>query len=64
MTLNPTTEEGFEELWVVGLNFLEHYNVMVIANQPGFEHTFRGSYTFEADFTNRHWHWRFKNLPM
>jgi len=59
MDLDDDTEEGYEELLLIGLkNIIQTISVFVVANQPGYEHTFKTSYSFEATLTERYWCWR------
>ncbi|MCK4480049.1 MAG: immune inhibitor A [Candidatus Lokiarchaeota archaeon] len=49
MSLNPETEIGLHEAPLIDIGGYESYSVMVVANQPGFEHTHGSSYSFSAD---------------
>jgi hypothetical protein len=55
MWVNPNTEQGTKLMLLVDSKYAYSYSVMVIANQPGFEHTFAAGYEFVAD--NFHWKW-------
>ena len=49
MELNPVTQEGQESLFVVDVdNIVESFAVMIVANQPGIEHTFGTFSSFNA----------------
>ncbi|MFX0020935.1 MAG: hypothetical protein ACFE9S_01320 [Candidatus Hermodarchaeota archaeon] len=54
MCLDEVTEEGIERLLTLNHKRISTEVVMVIANQPGYEHTFGTSYTYTADS----WNWR------
>ncbi|MFX1418717.1 MAG: hypothetical protein ACFE9N_07340 [Promethearchaeota archaeon] len=61
MCLDPVTETGLHEAPLIDNGGFELYSVMVVANQPGFEHTFGSSYTFMADVLKvegSEWWWR------
>lgn len=58
MDIDTNTEEGQQRLLVVDVdNLIESYSVMVITNQPGYEHTFASSYDFKASVVGRTWRW-------
>ena len=64
MTLDPDTQEGQVSTDLYDLGGYQRYAVMVITNQPGFEHTFGSSYAFTADVVKLDycpwfWRWRF-----
>jgi hypothetical protein len=46
--LNDETEFGITNFELVDRAFVQQYVVMVITNQPGYEHTFTSSYSFTA----------------
>jgi len=46
--LDDETEAGVEDVRLFNRGFIEQYVVMVVANQPGYEHTFTTSYVFSA----------------
>lgn len=46
--LDDTTELGTANFVIFGNQYVEQYVVMVIANQPGYSHTFTTSYTWRA----------------
>jgi hypothetical protein len=56
MHLNDETEEGKKKLILWNSKRIQTSLVMVVANQPGYEHTFGTSYTFTAD--RKHWRHR------
>lgn len=59
MEIDDDTEEGNEELFLAGLgHIIETISVFVVANQPGYEHTFKTSYSFEALALNKYWRYR------
>jgi hypothetical protein len=69
MALDPDTETGYEEFLLIDLNGIEKHAVMVITNQPGFEHTFGSAYSFTADVTRVEdfwweWQWRLNEKVM
>jgi len=49
MHLNDDTEKGKEIMVVFNHGRISSHVVMVVANQPGYEHTYGTSYTFTAD---------------
>lgn len=49
MDLDPETEMGQKMALMMDNGGLQAYTVMVVANQPGFEHTFGTSYSFTAE---------------
>ena len=59
MCLNDETEEGKKRLILWNNKHMQTSLVMVVANQPGYEHTFGTSYTFTADrrYCRRHCWW-------
>lgn len=64
MTLDPETEAGQAKMVLYDLGGQQRYVVMVVANQPGFEHTFGTTYSFIADVVKLddypwNWNWRF-----
>ena len=66
MNLDPVTETGQEGFLLVDLIGIQKYIVMVVANQPGFEHTFGTAYSFIADTVRWNdywwiWRWEFEN---
>ncbi len=59
MDLDDDTEEGSEELFLIGIKpIFETISIFVVANQPGYEHTFKTSYSFEALALNKYWRYR------
>lgn len=54
MKLDDDTETGDEFLLMINRRRVQTTTVMVVANQPGYEHTFGTDYSFTAD----KWHWR------
>jgi hypothetical protein len=46
--LDDDTEFGVDEFKLYDMGFVQQYAVMVIANQPGYEHTFTTSYEWIA----------------
>ncbi|MBD3195838.1 MAG: hypothetical protein GF317_12325 [Candidatus Lokiarchaeota archaeon] len=58
MHLSDESETGLEYLFVGDFWKIESSALMVAANQPGFEHTFMTSYTFEAQVAGRGHCWR------
>jgi len=54
MKLDDDTESGDEFMVVMNNKHISTTVVMVVANQPGYEHTFGTGYTFKADW--KHWH--------
>jgi hypothetical protein len=61
MSLDSETEMGSHEAPLIDNGGYALYSVMVVANQPGFEHTFGSSYSFSADVRkveDYEWLWR------
>ncbi len=61
MELDPVTETGEKIAALVDNGGIQAYSVMIVANQPGYEHTFGSSYSFiaEADKVEDYtWLWR------
>lgn len=59
MDLDEDTEEGTEVLFLVDVgHIIETKSVLVVANQPGYEHTFGTSYSFGAHVIGRRWRWK------
>lgn len=54
MCLDDDTEEGDKHLVMINHKRITTTAVMVVANQPGYEHTFGTSYSFTAS----KWNWR------
>ncbi len=54
MRINDDTETGDEFMLVKNKKRTQTTVVMVVANQPGYEHTFGTTYSFHADW--KHWH--------
>ena len=51
-------QEGNEMLFLVSVDhIIESMGVFVVANQPGYEHVFGTSYSFEAHVIGRKWRW-------
>jgi len=48
MDINDDYETGVAEFELIDMTSIKQYVVMVITNQPGYEHTFTTSYTFTA----------------
>ncbi|MFX0007348.1 MAG: hypothetical protein ACFFA7_04765 [Promethearchaeota archaeon] len=48
MNVDDVTEDGRELLTLLDTKTVQTYNVMVVANQPGYEHTFGSFYSFIA----------------
>ncbi len=48
LDLTKETEFGLAEFNLVDMAFSQQYVVMVVSNQPGYEHTFTTSYSFTA----------------
>ncbi|MFX1523430.1 MAG: hypothetical protein ACFFCC_08000 [Promethearchaeota archaeon] len=58
MWLNDDTEKGKETLWMYKKHgHIETTAVMVVANQPGYEHTLGAGYTFSAHKWKPHRWW-------
>ncbi|MFX1242922.1 MAG: hypothetical protein ACFFA7_16875 [Promethearchaeota archaeon] len=57
MCLNSATEEGMKKILALNNKRTSTEVVMVVANQPGYEHTFGTSYTYTAGSWNWHCHW-------
>jgi hypothetical protein len=54
MRLDEDTEEGYKHLVMINNKRISSIAVMVVANQPGYEHSFGTGYSFTA----RKWNWR------
>jgi hypothetical protein len=54
MCIDEDTEEGVKRLLTLNHKRISTEVVMVVANQPGYEHTFGTGYTYTADS----WNWR------
>jgi hypothetical protein len=58
MQLNPWTQDGCALLPTINTTIVTYGPpIMVIANQPGFEHWISTSYSFTADVWRPHWDW-------
>ena len=55
MRLNDNTESGKKVLTTCNSRYSTSTIIMVVANQPGYEHTFGTNYKFTAD--KFYWHW-------
>jgi len=53
--VDEETEEATIRLWMPSADRIETYAVMVVANQPGYEHTFASYYTFTANIGELPW---------
>ena len=54
MCIDDDTEEGIKRFLTLNHKRISTEVVMIVANQPGYEHTFGTSYTYTADS----WNWR------
>jgi bacillopeptidase F (M6 metalloprotease family) len=61
MRLNDDTEEGSKFLITPHGKYMSSEVVMVVTNQPGYEHTFGTGYTYSADeWVPSYWWWRYR----
>ena len=56
MWVREETEEGKDLFILLNCKRIHSYTIMVVANQPGFEHTFAAGYEFIVDKPKFKWH--------
>lgn len=64
MNIDHEDETEQKDFLLMDVNGLQSYVVMMVTNQPGFEHTFGTTYSFAADVLkadDQWWKWRWEN---